>query len=284
MVRMRNLREYLVADSADAALRLLQGYPGPAAFIAGGTHLTRGGDPGLAAVVDLLAAGLDGVERRENSLWLGATLPIERLHADPHVRQLGSGVLAEAAARTRTPAWRGQATLGGRLRESDPGDLITAALLVLDARVEVQRAPRTRPVQLALADALREDTSTLFLGVDVPVALDWRFVLEAVSLTKMDAPVAAVIVGVQFRGGRVIEARVATVGLGPAPERAPGVEAGLMGLEADCETFAALQDRLLADMAPSEDHRATREYREHLGLVLLGRALRRALQSAPVGR
>ena len=281
---MRNLRAYLVAETIDHALELVHGYPGRAAFLGGGTCLARLDAPDLAAVLDLAALGLDGVEKAGNGLRLGATLPLERLCREPLVRELGGGLLAEAAGSTRSPAWRNQATLAGRLREADPADRITAALLVLEARVELQRSPGARPVELALLEALAEKPSSLFLAVRVPELPEpgcWLFALEHLALSALDAPIAAILVGLRIRDRRIQEARVATSGLAPRPRRAPAVEAALIGHASDCESFAEPQRRLRADIEAPGDHRATREYREHLAQVLLARALGRALRQAP---
>ena len=274
---IRNLRECQVVETADQALELVQAHPGHAAYLGGGTHLAMQSDPELVVVADLSRLGLDRIDPVAGGLRLGATLPLARLEEDPSTRGLCDGILAAAVGRTRTPAWRAQATLGGRLREANPFDLVTAALWVTDARVEVQRAPRTPPLLLGLREARREAAASLFLWIEVPDAPNWRFALEEVALTKQDAPIVAVAVGVSSREGKVREARVAVVGLGSQPHRSPACEAALIGMAESSETFVEPQRRLASEIEPPEDFRATREYRSHLAAILLARALRRAL-------
>jgi carbon-monoxide dehydrogenase medium subunit len=276
---MRGLQEYRVAESADDALEFVHAHPG-AAFLAGGTRLALGADPGLSAVVDLSRLGLDRIERAGGSTRLGATTSLERLRRDALAGTLGGGLLREALARTRTPAWRGHATLGGRLREMDPDDLVTTVLLVMDAVVELQRAPRSRPVEVALPEALGDDPRTLILALLVPDRPGWSYALEALSPTRLESPVAAVALGLRTPERRVEAARLAVCGLAPLPRRLPGVEAALIGMPADRGDFGQAVGRLLAEAAPETDARASREYREHLGAVLLARALRRTLEQA----
>jgi aerobic carbon-monoxide dehydrogenase medium subunit len=278
---LRNLRECRVVETADEALELVRSHPGRAAYMGGGTHLALRGDSELVAVADLSRLGLDRIEPVTDGMRLGATLPLARLELDARCRSVCGGLLAAAAARTRTPAWRAQATLGGRLREADSCDLVTAALLVADARVEVQRAPRTRPALVGLGEARREDASSLFLWIEVPERPGWRYALEETALTRQDAPMVAIAAGLRVRDGRVQEARVAGVGLWPEPRRAAACEAALIGLAEDADDFVEAQRRLSAEIAPPEDFRATGEYRSHLAGVLLARALRHALAAVP---
>jgi CO/xanthine dehydrogenase FAD-binding subunit len=70
---------------------------------------------------------------------------------------------------------------------------------------------------------------------------------------------------------------VAVVGLGSQPHRSPACEAALIGMAENSETFVEPQRRLVSEIEPPEDFRATREYRSHLAAVLCARALRRAL-------
>jgi xanthine dehydrogenase small subunit len=74
-----------------------------------------------------------------------------------------------------------------------------------------------------------------------------------------------------------VSARVATGGI-PSARRAPHAEAALAGCQID--SFAAAQAALDQDTAPGGDWRASAEYRAHAARVLLGRALRRAVEAA----
>ncbi|MFQ5599439.1 MAG: FAD binding domain-containing protein [Candidatus Krumholzibacteriia bacterium] len=274
---MRHLREYLWPESTNGALEMLRMRPGRGAFLAGGTALVLQGDPQLDYVVDISRLGLDGIRTDARGLHLGATLTLERLLASREARARADGILAQAVERTRSSPWRRQATLAGRLLEGDPNDLVLPALLVQEADARVLRASGAQPQTLALEAALSacRGEPVLVLEIGLGARPGWRFALESLSRTALDAPMAAVVVGVGVHDGTVGEARIATCGLGPA--RAPGAERAVVGLRLDTGTFAGPQEAVSADIQPASDHRCSREYREHLARVLLGRALRRAL-------
>ena len=74
---MRNLREYLWAESPGDALRLLRECAGRGALLAGGTCLAVRDDPGLDFVVDLGRLGLDRIEADPCDLVLPCCLVLE---------------------------------------------------------------------------------------------------------------------------------------------------------------------------------------------------------------
>jgi xanthine dehydrogenase small subunit len=233
----------------------------------------------------------------EEGLEIGASVPLEDVAADPGVRSIASGLLAEAARRTRTEPWRRQATIAGRILEGDPTDLVVPSLLVLEARLRLLRDPDGPPEWADLETAFvgapagsrsssRPGTGAATGGPAVPLVLSvvlrapesgWGFALESVSRAALDAPIAAVAVGVRMRGSTIESARVATAAL-PSPRRAPRAEAALRG--ASLESMRAALAALEQDVAPGDDWRASAEYRLHTARVLLGRAVRRAAANA----
>lgn len=274
---MRETRNYIVPESLERALELAQGDAGRAAYIAGGTALAAANDPGIETLVDITGLGLDRVLSTTQGLRLGATAKLERLLGEPSVAACAQGILAEALARTRTPAWRNQATLGGRLREANPHDLVTTCLLALDATIGVRRGPAGPEENLPLAAATGLGRGCLILHVDIAALPGWRFALETLALSALDVPLVGVAVGLRRRDEVVEAARVATCGLTAGPARAAGVETVLLGMTTREPQFGPALAALARDCQPEPDFRAGAAYRAHLGGVLLARALRRAL-------
>jgi carbon-monoxide dehydrogenase medium subunit len=287
---MRNLRDYLWADSPANALQLRAAWPGACAFLAGGTTLAEVQDPALEAVIDLGRLGLDRCDLGAEFLGLGACLPLQGLVELPAVRTFAGGLVSGAARGIRTEPWRRQATVAGRLLADEPSDPLRAALLALEARAVVLRhgAPAPEVLELERAMALVPRTGirsiqgpaasggTLVLEIQVPVpSPGWRFSLESVSLSALDSPVAVVVSGLRVRAGAVAAARLATAAL-PAPRRAPHAEAVLVDRPPGPTAWAAAQAALDDDIEPGDDVRASSAYRRHLARVLLARALHRA--------
>ena len=102
----------------------------------------------------------------------------------------------------------------------------------------------------------------------------WSFALERVARSALDAPLAALAVGVRLDGGRVAEARIATLA-SPLPRRAPQAEAALR--QSQPGQFESSVTALRSEIEPADDWRASAAYRRHVTGVLLARALRRAL-------
>ena len=190
------------------------------------------------------------------------------------------GASERRSAALGTEAWRNQATLGGRLREAFPGDLVTVVLLALEATVEVQQFPRAprESVPVGLLGDL--DPGALLLGVEIDADGGWTHALESLHLTALDRAIAAVGLSLRLTEGRIAAGRVASCGLTPAPARAPHLENVLAGaaVESDFEPWLRA---FAGDTRPEGDLRGSAAYREHLGRVLLARAFRRLLE--PVG-
>lgn len=274
---MRNAQAYVQPRSLDEAVALVRDRPGRAAFLGGGTRLAQNDDPSLETLVDLAALGLDALEATPSGSRIGAMVPLERLRQSPPAA-LANGVLADALGRTRSIAWRNQATLGGRLREAEPTDLITTALLLLDAVCVVQAAPCVPPATVPVSRLADLPAEALVIAVDLASDLGWRCALESFQETTL-AP-ALVAVGVALRrdaGGHVQAVRVASCGLTPRPARAAQFEAALVGT-APTTLLEAHRHVLEADIQPVDDWRASAAYRTHLGVTLLGRALRRTVE------
>ncbi len=277
---MRNASAYLCPGTLDEAIAAVQAQPGRAAYLAGGTALAERDDPRVETLVDLAGLGLDRVEDLNTGIRIGAMVTLERLRRNPQAARLGDGILGEALGRTRTEAWRNQATLGGRLRQAFAGDLVKTALLTLDARVTVQQFPHAPPETIALGSMGDLDPGALLLAVEISSQDGWSHALESLHLTTLDRPIVAVGLGLRLEVGRITAGRVATCGLAPSPVRASQVENTLRGatLESDYEAWL----RTFAnDMRPTGDWRGSSSYRAHLGQVLLGRAFRRL--HAPAG-
>jgi CO/xanthine dehydrogenase FAD-binding subunit len=132
--RPRSLRE---------AFALLKEHPA-AGFFAGGTDAMRRAGRGEAvplpgAVVSLAEVDeLTKIRRRENSVEIGAAVPLERIIS------LGANVvptlLLRVLQRIATPPVRNLATLGGNIVLASPSSDAILPLLLLDARCELRRS------------------------------------------------------------------------------------------------------------------------------------------------
>ena len=71
----------------------------------------------------------------------------------------------------------------------------------------------------------------------------------------------------------LVSAAVVAVGAGGVPERAPSVEAGLIGRTLDPSIAREAAGRVLDDVTPADDEHASSWYRAQVAPVAVARAL-----------
>jgi carbon-monoxide dehydrogenase medium subunit len=178
---------------------------------------------------------------------------------------------------------RNRGTVGGSLAHADPSAELCAAALAVDAQLVAHshRGERVISIQDFLVGPFTTSlrTDEVLTEVRVPVLEErtgWAF--EEVARRSGDFAMLAVAAILRLGAdGRVGFARLAYASMGPTALRAPSGERVLMGAVPTAETFAMAAEAAMADLDPSTDIHATREYRLHVGEALTRRALSRAL-------
>jgi carbon-monoxide dehydrogenase medium subunit len=208
----------------------------------------------------LTRAGLDGLERANGTLRIGATTTIARLADD------APEPLASFARRLGDYEIRAQATIGGNLcappgRDAPRGDL-QAPLLALGARVRSTGAggERTDTIDDFLAGG-SEGRLVLELEIGVPVRA---------GSARLDRPHAHSYSILAVAWAETADGlRVAVSGAGPRAVRARSVERAL----ADGADSAAAAERVLEDVEPADDALASAWYRTRMLPQLVASAL-----------
>jgi len=184
---MVKVRAYERPASLEEALVALE--QSHAVLVGGGTRLTAatGAEPVL--VVDLQAAGLEGVRRSgEGTVVLGATTTLEDLAASPELPE----VVREAARREQPSSLRALSTLGGCVASADFESELLATLLV--HRAAVRLAARSGLSVAPLADLLAEPgqlTGRIIVSVEIEVG--GQSAVARVARTPADRPIVAVV-------------------------------------------------------------------------------------------
>src|SRR5262249_6956887 len=156
------------------------------------------------------------------------------LVADPVVRAAHMpGVLSDAVAVAGDVATRNRATVGGTVASREHGSDLSAALLALDATVEIVR-PRGAP-SVPVADFLAGPTTLargeLITAVELAPAEPGSAYLRQTNRANLHA-VAGVGVTVALAGdGTVSSCRIAVTGALPTAQRLSEVEDKLLGSE-----------------------------------------------------
>lgn len=193
-------------ESLSAALELLADTAGNTVPLGGGTKLNQpGGAP--VAVVDLQALGLNQLEKRGKTLFLGATASLQALldwpEMQPAFRQV---LLAEASINQRQVA-----TVAGSLVAADGRSAFSAALLALDATLTIEPGAEQLSIGTFLPARADQKPGNLITGVSLPALAALSY--QAVARTPADLPIVAVAVA-QWPSGRT---RVVLAGYGSVP-------------------------------------------------------------------
>jgi len=267
------------------ALKLLTIMP-QATPIAGGTNLLvdiRSGRLTPNFVVDLARIEeLCCIHREGNELSIGGAVTLARLLEDPVIRQTAP-ILAEMARSFANVLIRNRATVGGNLANAAPCADSAAALLVLDADVELASAERTRRVPLS--DFFVRPFETVRQSNELLTAVRFsipsrrtasRF--EKVGLRKISC-MAKVDIAVAVTIDEVSVCQRARIALGaasPIAIRATDAEATLEGQKPN----EAAVDKAASLAAESIAPRTGSEYKRQVVGALARRLLKAALEDA----
>ena len=272
--------DYARPETVDEAVRTLADAGEEAKVLAGGQSLLpilrlRLAFPDLLVDVGRIAE-LRGVRRDGDHLAIGAMTTHHDVIHDPQVRA-HTGLLAAATATVADPSVRHLGTLGGSLAHADPAGDLLAVCLALDAEL-VAVGPQGRRVIPArefftdyLQSSLRPDE--LLTEIRVPVLDGWGFHYEKFNRVAQAWAVVGVAALVRRTDGRIAEARVGLVNMGPTPKRAHLTETALAGADATSEAVARAAALAAEGTRPSNDLSGSVEYREHLARVLTRRAV-----------
>ncbi len=278
--------DYQRATSVEDALAKLAASNGTAKFIAGGHSLVPAMKMRLAqpaVLIDIARVpALTGIREQSGTIEIGACTTHYDIATSALLGQQAP-VLAEAAAAIGDPQVRHRGTLGGSLAHADPSADYPAAILALDAHINVQGPRGAR--RIAANDFFR-DLFTVDVQPDELI----------VSVSFAPAPVSAyaklhqrashfAIVGVaaalDLRDGVIQAARVGLTGATPHAVRLMNVEKSLAGQPASGESVAAAVAGAGDELADvNADLHGSAEYRRAMVCVFARRALQRALDRA----
>jgi CO/xanthine dehydrogenase FAD-binding subunit len=266
---------YFQPTSVPEAVALLGEHGPDLLVIAGGTVAMPQINEGTILprlVMGLRRAGLDRIERTDDTLRIGAMTTLTALGDQAH-----ASLLATAARRTASWAVRNMATVGGNLFTPSPGGDVATGLLALDAAVEVAGPQGTRSIPLTtfwtgfMATDIRAEE--LVTAVTVNLTPGRETFLKLGRREANSPAVVMVAAHVEVADGVVTRARVALGAVGPHPLRAPSVEAALAGAPLTKETITRAAAAAVDDVVPFTDAIATDWYRRRMVGVVVERAL-----------
>ena len=226
----------------------------------------------IKSIPDLhLITDLDG------SLHLGALVTFSDLLASTHVVERYP-ILVEMGHLVASAGVRNRATLVGNICSAVPSCDAGPVLLVYEAEVHVAGPQGRRNIAITdwfegpRATALQADEIVTGLTVHPPTDPHGAAFAKLARYEGEDLAQAnlAVVMTAAHRS------RIAFGAVGPTPRRADSIEQLLDGHQLDEDRIATAQQLVAGEISPITDLRSTKEYREHMCRVMLGRGLRAA--------
>ncbi len=276
--------EYFAPTALDEALSLLQEHGDDAKVLAGGHSLIptmklRLAEP--AVIIDIGGIdGLKGISESGGKLVIGALTTHHELESSDVVQQRVP-LLAQTAGEIGDVQVRNKGTIGGSLAHADPAADWPAAILALDADLQIAGPNGERTVKATdffqglYETDLGDDEILTAIHVSIPdantkgtylklhqVASGFALTGVAVVLTKSGDTCQSVSVGI--------------TGVSDAPYRASGVESALTGTALTAGNIAAAAARAADGITALEDIHASEAYRQNLAQVYTRRAIEAA--------
>src|SRR6478672_1724465 len=211
-----------------------------------------------------------------SGLRIGGLASIYDIESAPAVRE-HYPLLAKACHVVANIRIRNMATIGGNLAHADSQSDPPAALVALDATVELSRSDGKRTVQLkefllgSYETALARDEILTAVLVPPPRPGLTGTYLKFTTRSSEDRPCAGVAAWVRRPNGTAGEARVVVGAVSPAPVVLSAPIAA--GQSLTVEMMAEISRKAAAAVDPIDDLRGPADYKRHLVNVLVRRAL-----------
>ena len=209
-------------------------------------------------------------------LRVGGLASIYDVESAPAVRQ-HYPLLAKACHVVANIRIRNMATIGGNLAHADSQSDPPAALVALDASVELTKHSGVRTAKLAdfllgsYETGLERGEILTAIRVPAPPANAKATYLKFTTRSSEDRPCAGVAAWVRRANGDLEEARVVVGAVSPVPVVLSQPLAANQSLTADM--IAEISRKAAATVDPIDDLRGPADYKRHLVRVLVRRAL-----------
>jgi len=271
--------EYFRPSSVDEAIALLTRHGDDAKLLAGGHSLIPAMKLRLAQpkyVVDIgRINGLNYIRENAGKIAIGAMTTHHAIEASALLREK-CPLLPETASVIGDVQVRNRGTIGGSLVHADPAADWPAAILALDAELELAgpRGRRTIPIDSFFVDLLQTALAPDEMLCEIRVPITAKTVAYEKTEQKASGFAIAGVAAVVEKGGAV---RVGITGVAAKAYRAKAVERALTGQTAPSADAIARAASQAADKVDAlGDIHASADFRRHLAEVNTIRALTRA--------
>ncbi|MEM1557739.1 MAG: xanthine dehydrogenase family protein subunit M [Thermoproteota archaeon] len=279
--------EYYRFKTLDDALRFLRQYP-DSKILAGGTDLIvqlRSGKTTARRIIDISGInGLSYIRDEDRYIKIGALITIEELKNNEIIREHAQPLWMAA---NNFAVWqiRNIATIGGNICNASPAADTVPPLIVLDARLRLQNVDRQREIKVkeffkGPGETVIEKDEILTEIVIPKRDNGWRY--SFIKLGKRHSHILSIVnvaVGLRTDKDMIEDVIVALGSVAPTPVRARSVEDYLKNHRITRTTLEEASQKVVKDIKPISDIRASAEYRIEMSKILVRRALNECLKN-----
>ena len=289
---MYDIKALYEAESVEHAVALLVEHP-EAQIIAGGSDILVKMREGKCVGKELVSIyGLDemrGVSlEADGAIRIGSLTSFSHITGDPiiqeHIRVLG-----EAVDMVGGPQIRNIGTIGGNTCNGVTSADSASTLFAWDAVVEITGPEGVRriPIQdfyirAGVVDLKPGELQTAILIPKKAYEGYQGHYMKYAMRNAMDIATTGCSVNVKLAEDKKVmeDVRIAYGVAGPVPMRASGAEAAVKGRTVSGENVKTFAGGVLEDIRPRDSFRASKEFRQHIAVVLAERALRESIRLA----
>jgi carbon-monoxide dehydrogenase medium subunit len=268
--------DYLRPQTLEEAVGLLVKHGDEAKVLAGGHSLIPAMKLRLAqpkTVIDITRlADLNYIREKNGKIALGAMLTHHEIESSSFLRDR-CPLLPQVAARIGDVQVRNRGTFGGSLVHSDPAADWPAAILALDAEMEIAGPDGRRLVKSSdfFVEMMQSAVQPNEILCEIRVSTTATSVAYVKFAQRASGFAIAGVAAVVDKSGKSV--RVGITGVAPKAYRATAVEEALQGAALTKEAIAAAAEKASDGIETLNDIHASAEFRAHLALVHTRRAL-----------
>ena len=279
--------EYFAPHSLDEAVRFLRDHKDDVKILSGGQSLLplmkmRLSKPGF--VVDIgRIPGLDGIAEEDNYLVLGALVTHAQIE-NSELLKAKCPLLPQTAATIADVQVRNRGTIGGSIAHADPAGDWPAAIVALDAEIQIfgpngERRVKCGEFFLGLLMSVLEPDE-IVTAVRFPVTgRDKTAYMKAAPRSSGFAVVGIAVRLAMDAAGMCSRAAIGITGVIDKAYRPGRVEQMLTGKRVDSSLIQQAAAEACRNVEVIEDINGSAEYRKQLTQVYLARAVEAALST-----
>jgi carbon-monoxide dehydrogenase medium subunit len=215
---------------------------------------------------------LSYLRQENNQVAIGAMTTHYEIESSSLIRS-ACPLLSELASHIGDVQVRNRGTIGGSLVHADPAADWPAAILALDAQLQIAGRDGRRTVKAEdfFVEMMQSAVQPNEILIEIRVPVTSRSVAYVKFAQKASGFAIAGVAAVVDKKGKTV--RVGITGISSKPYRATEVEDALRGRELTPEAIAAAAEKATDGIETLNDIHASAEFRAHLGVVNTRRAL-----------